>query len=338
MELLDRYLQSVSRHLPRRRQKDILAELRANLESQLEDKESALGRPLTQGESEDWLREIGSPIVVAGRYLPQQSLIGPSIFPIYWFVLRTALFWALVIYTVVSALLIALGQANAPAIPEAILRVPGVLFTVAAWITLFFAALEFFSTRYPQHFAPYLCKFAEWSPATLPPLEKDPLAPRKYAHAIAELVFGFLFLIWLLLIPQYPFLVLGPGIAMLHASPFLLTPHLLLFYVYFVAFHAFQLLWRGIDFARGAWQRPNPLQHITLKAAALVPLIALLFVPGQQFLLLRDPIADAAHYAATLHTVNQAIHQAVFVLIAIVSLQLLWELGRFLRDTRNRAA
>ena len=338
MELLDRYLQAVARHLPRNRQQDILAELRANLEAQLEDKESALGRPLTQGESEDWLREIGPPIVVAGRYLPQQSLIGPAIFPIYWFVLRIALFWALAIYTIVSALLIALGQASAPAIPEAILRVPGILFTVAAWITLVFAALEFLSTRYPRQFAPFFRKTTQWSPASLPPLEKDPRTPRSYAHAVAEIIFGFLFLLWLLLIPQYPFLILGPGIALLHASPFLLSPHLILFYVYFVAFNAFQLLWRGIDLARGTWQRPNRFQHVILKAAALVPLNVLLYLPGQQFLLLRNPLADAARYSATLHTVNQAIHQAVLVLIVIVSLQLLWDIARNFRGVRNRAA
>ena len=39
MELLDRYLQAVKKHLPWQRQDDIIAELRANLESQLEDRE-----------------------------------------------------------------------------------------------------------------------------------------------------------------------------------------------------------------------------------------------------------------------------------------------------------
>ncbi|MGB6974465.1 MAG: hypothetical protein WBD67_07265 [Terracidiphilus sp.] len=338
MELLDRYLQAVARHLPRHRQQDILAELRANLEAQLEDKESALGRPLTQGESEDWLREIGSPIQVAGRYLPQQALIGPSLFPIYWYVLRIALFWALLIYTIASAVRIELGQAGAPPIPVAILGVPGILFIVAAWVTLIFAALEFLAARFPQHFAPFVCKTSEWSPATLPPIEKNPFAPRKYAHAVAELVFGFLFLVWLLLIPQYPFLMLGPGVVLLHTSPYLLNHHLLLFYVCFAAFIAFQLLWRGIDFVRGAWQRPNPAQHFVIKAAGLVPLIVLLYVPGQQFLLLRDPLADAARYASNLSTLNGYIHRSILVLIAIVSLQLLWDVGRYFRDARNRAA
>ena len=51
MELLDRYLQAVKMHLPWQRQDDIVAELRANLEAQLEDKEAELGRPLTKEEA-----------------------------------------------------------------------------------------------------------------------------------------------------------------------------------------------------------------------------------------------------------------------------------------------
>ncbi len=46
MELLNRYLEAVKKHLPWQRQDDIIAELRANLESQLEEKEDGLGRPL----------------------------------------------------------------------------------------------------------------------------------------------------------------------------------------------------------------------------------------------------------------------------------------------------
>jgi len=38
MELLDRYLAAVKNQLPWERQDDIIAELRANLEAQLEDR------------------------------------------------------------------------------------------------------------------------------------------------------------------------------------------------------------------------------------------------------------------------------------------------------------
>src|SRR6516164_9401632 len=98
MELLDRYLQAVKKHLPWQRQDDIIAELRANLESQLEEREAELGRPLTGPEAEAWIKQLGPPMQMAARYQPQQYLIGPAVFPIYWFVLRTALLWATVIY------------------------------------------------------------------------------------------------------------------------------------------------------------------------------------------------------------------------------------------------
>ena len=97
MELLDRYLESVRKHLPWQRQDDIVAELRANLESQLEEKEETLGRPLTQAEAEEWIKQLGAPIQVAAGYQPQQYLIGPSLFPTYRYVLKLACSWAMII-------------------------------------------------------------------------------------------------------------------------------------------------------------------------------------------------------------------------------------------------
>ena len=98
MELLDRYLQAVRKHLPWQRQDDIIAELRANLEAQLEEKEAELGRPLTAVEMEDWIKQLGSPLQMAAHYRPQQYLIGPTLFPIYRNVLKIALIWATIIY------------------------------------------------------------------------------------------------------------------------------------------------------------------------------------------------------------------------------------------------
>ena len=103
MELLDRYLLAVRKHLPWQRQDDILAELRANLESQLEEKEAALGRPLTLAEMENWLKSLGSPLRMAAPYQPQQYLIGPALYPVYRNVLKIALAWGAVIYCIAEA-------------------------------------------------------------------------------------------------------------------------------------------------------------------------------------------------------------------------------------------
>jgi hypothetical protein len=251
MELLDRYLQAVKKHLPWKRQDDILAELRANLEAQLEDKEAALGRPLTQGETEDWLRQIGPPIRVAARYQPQQCLIGPALFPSFLFVLRTVFFWTAIIYTIASVALLATGSVSETRVLAAVLHAPGFFMQVAAWVTLIFAVIEFAATHYPAKCPAIAGVTAEWSPATLPPLEKEDAAgkkPRSFAHAVAEVVFGFLFLIWLLLIRRYPYLLLGPVPFYLHGqgryvSPFLLAPVWVQFYWCVVALSVLQLAW-----------------------------------------------------------------------------------------------
>lgn len=340
MELLERYLQAVSRHLPRGRQADILAELRANLEAQLEDKEAELGRGLKQGEAEDWLRELGSPVQVAARYLPQQWLIGPGIFGVYWYALRMALLWALAVYAVVSTVQLVVGHAGADSIAGAIFRAPFVLFEVAAWVTLAFAILEVVSARFPGKCAEVMRGVTEWSPASLPPLEKPhPVCvPKSYAHAVAEVVFRFLFLVWLALIPEYPFLLLGPGVWYVHTAPFALAPAVMVFYYCVLGLNAFQLLWQGTDLIRRGWQRPPWCQHLVFKALAVVPIGVLLSAPGHRLLLLKTPTLDGARYGATVATANDAVHTGLLVVLVIVVLQLVWDAWQWARRQREGEA
>jgi hypothetical protein len=89
MELVDRYLHAVKFWLPRNQKDDIIAELSEDLRSQIEDREAELGHKLTAADVEPILKRCGSPMAVAGRYLPQQSLIGPTLFPIYRIVIRS---------------------------------------------------------------------------------------------------------------------------------------------------------------------------------------------------------------------------------------------------------
>jgi hypothetical protein len=331
MELLDRYLQAVKKHLPLRRQDDIIAELRANMESQLEDKETELGRPLTTSEAEDWLRKQGPPMMVAARYQPQQYLIGPSIFPVYWFVLRTAFFWAVVIYSIVAAVLIAFGPSGQDAVITAALRVPGILVYVAVWITLVFAALEFTMAHFPGKVPPLDGLTEKWSPSTLPPLEKNPLISgkrRSYGQAIAEVIFGFIAIVWLLLIPQHPFLLLGPGVVFLQATPFALAHVWVAAYWLIIALNVIQLIWRCVDLARGSWQRASSTLHIVSKAFGLVPLILLVNAHDYVYVTLKNPAVDQLRYGATVDSVNRGIHSGLSIICAIVVLQLIWDVAQ----------
>src|SRR5262249_13264792 len=73
--------------LPKAQQDDIAAELSEDIRSQIEDQEAKLGRKLNDSEVASILRNRGRPLLVASRYLPQQYLVGPVLFPGYRFVL-----------------------------------------------------------------------------------------------------------------------------------------------------------------------------------------------------------------------------------------------------------
>lgn len=334
MELLDRYLQAVKRHLPWERQDDVLAELRANLEAQLEDKEAELGRPLTKEEAEEWLKQIGSPLQVAGRYQRQQYLIGPTVFPVYWYVLRLALTWCAVIYAIANAVEIAANRPGWAAIVSAVVHLPWVLLITAAFVTLVFAVLEAAGARYPGMFAPGKCvPFAPmapaWSPADLPPLGADgKKKPRSFAKALAEVIFEVLFLGWFLLVPHYPYLMFGPGVRYLASLPYKLAAAWWTFYWCVVAINGFELTWKTVDLVRGAWQRQKPLRHLAMRALSLIPLGVLMMAPEHAVFLLKKPAADTAALGSQLATANKGVETGITIAFAIVVLQLVWSAGK----------
>jgi hypothetical protein len=353
MELLDRYLQAVKKHLPWKRQDDIIAELRANLESQLEEKEAELGRPLTDAEAEAWLKGIGAPLHVAARYQAQQYLIGPGLFPIYWFVMRIAAVWSMAIYAIVSVIQIAVhvsghsataeatAQVLAESIIEALVRAPFTLMNVAAWITLVFAAIEFAMARDLVKLPAGSRLQPDWNPRDLPPVEADPAGgkgPRSYAHAVAEVVFGLIFLAWMLLIPWHPFLLLGPGVYAVRTLPYALAPIWWTFFWWIVALNAVQLAWRCIDLLRDRYQGPRLAQHLVVKFFGLVPMAILLSEKNHVYVLLKESAGTRAPLAVPLNQINDGIFKAFAVIFAIATAQLLWDLWKAgYEDWKRRA-
>jgi len=343
MELLDRYLESVRKHLPWQRQDDIVAELRANLESQLDEKEEALGRPLTQAEAEAWIKQLGAPIQVAAGYQPQQYLIGPHVFPTYRYVLKLACSWAMIIYSIVAVVQVfATPNPSGTALLDALLHLPFVLMTTAAWVTLIFAAIEY-AVAQGHLRLPALCAPSPgWTPGSLPPLGQDAVTgkkPRSFAQAVAEVVFGILFLGWLLLVPKHPWLLMGPGALYLNGSPFQLADIWVPIYWCLVALNILQLGWNAQNLARGRWQKPHPAFNLVFRAVGLVPVILLINTRDHATVLLKHPAIDQASYGAALGTINLYILRSFQVIVAIVVLQLAWDLGQLGRDAyRKRAA
>jgi hypothetical protein len=89
MNLIDRYIHEVGRHLPRKNREDIQAELQSLLVDTLEDRTS--GEP-TEEDMVALLEEFGDPKKVAASYYPEgQYLIGPTLYPIFRLVVAIAI-------------------------------------------------------------------------------------------------------------------------------------------------------------------------------------------------------------------------------------------------------
>ena len=178
MELVERYLLAIRFWLPKQQKEDIAAELSEEIRAQVEERRAALGRELTEGEVEALLRRFGAPLVVANRYLPQESLIGPMLFPIYRLVVKIVALCFLVPWMVVGVVLAVcrftwgFGTGNASVWETAVQLFGSTLssgLVSMGLITLVFATLE---RTLPKGLV------EEWNPRRLPALRNPNVIPR----------------------------------------------------------------------------------------------------------------------------------------------------------------
>lgn len=221
MNLLNRYLQAVGQYLPKARRGDILEELRANLLSQMEDREEELGRPLTDSEIVSLLHRHGNPMIVAGRYREPNlglafgiQLIGPELFPIYRIVLGLNFAITLIIHAVIMPIIAHATQEHI-ALPRTLTPL-AIQFCV---VTMIFILID----RGKDHV------LNRWDPGKLPALKANP-----EDGPTAGNIFGFICLVvgtaWLLLTPRWPYLMLGPGAAFIPALGLNPMPDWIAFY------------------------------------------------------------------------------------------------------------
>lgn len=204
-DLVTRYLQAVGFWLPRATKHDILSEISEDLHSQIEDRAASLNRPLTEAEVADILKQRGRPAVVAGTFLPQHQLIGPVMFPIYIFVLKMVGLCYLLPWLLVWLSFLIFDREylirHASGAFQGLGTFWTLLWTIFGIITFIFAMLDRTSNR---------SKFiSEWDPRKLPKASHK--LPSRKRRDIGAIVFGILYLGWLLVVPDFPFLVMGPA-------------------------------------------------------------------------------------------------------------------------------
>ena len=335
MELVDRYLQAVRFWLPKnRRQDDLLAELGEDLRSQIDAKEEELGHSLDQAEVSEILKRCGSPMVVASRMGPQRHLIGPTLFPIYLFVLKMVLLWILVPVFIFIVGPVNLANANGNW-PAAILNTMGGLwsgaFTAAATITLVFAILES-SKALAQH----ECK---WDPAKLPPLENTE-RKTSLVQTVCELGFQVFALVWLLVIPQHPFMILGPAAGFLKATPLVHA-----FYLPIVLLWMFSVARSASILAKPEWTWLPLAGQLFQSIATLTILNFFLHAVTQSpktemfpLVVLADSVRDSVHYIKIAAVVNVSIlisSVGAWIGLSIATIIQTWQLLRHIRKNRS---
>jgi hypothetical protein len=339
MELLDRYLEAVKKQLPWERQDDIIAELRANLEAQLEDRQEELGHTLTAEEAKAWVGQLPAPAMMAGRYRRQQYLIGPGLFPIYWLILRMVTFWVFICAAIVNGIRLFTQPWNAGAVPGAIWDVAFVVLVNAAIITVIFAAIEYAALHHPEwvpQVAQHACK---WDLNDLPQIEPATRGKKRTrAHTIIEAVGHTLMLCWLLLIPKYPVLILGPGAFIVDALPYALAPIIMSFYWAVVALNVVQLLWKVVDIYTGAWMGERRFEQFAIKLMGMIPLVILLLAPGHLWVVLKDPAAQFDKYGSQLAQINQAIYLGLRIVLAITVITFLIDLVKWWFESYKQRA
>lgn len=298
MELIDRYLQAVKFALPKAQRDDILGELRDSILSQVEEKEAALGRPLNESEQVELLKKLGNPLHVASGYHKQQRLIGTAVFPIYWKVLKAALGLAFLVLAAASIAMAAAGKPFSESL-GVLFRYPGTALTVFAWVTLSFAAFEYFGIKFRIG--------DRWDPRKLPPLVKTDPAKSRF-ELITELVLQTVFGVWWLAGLHHQYLILGPGANFLKFGPVWQT-----LYPLFVAVVILDIAFTSAKLFRPQWVAGQRVVRLVKSALGLVVFYFLLkapdlFVPVQ---------ADAAHVQTLVNTINFGLHLALIIAVIV---------------------
>jgi len=332
MELFQRYLQAVKFLLPRAQQEDIVKELSEDIRSQTEDKEAEAGRPLNEIEQIAILQQYGHPLIVASRYrqAPVQYLIGPILFPFYWFVLRTLLLIALGVCVLNSIAMLTSGEPlrqllnGVPALARAALPAFG-------WITLMFAMLDFLEAKF--RLLDRLNR--QWDPRSLPSLPKQPQVRR--SESIFGLVAGTVYIIWLLAVPYYPYLIFGPA-----ASVLKLTPLWHRFYLPVVALGLGGLAQTAVNLARPDWTWLRAATHLVSNVVALIILRSILDKTYPFVTAVADTGSAGTRYVMLAATVNVFIALSLAgaaIGLSIAAVINVWSCLRELRRLlRGRAA
>ncbi|MBL8062589.1 MAG: hypothetical protein JNK32_06195 [Anaerolineales bacterium] len=279
MNLIDRYVAEVGKHLPLLKgREDIEKELKSTLEDMLEDRTQNTGRTRDEAMEIDLLKEYGSPQKVAQTYNPHPYLIGPKMFPFYLFVLK------IVLTVVVSVMLVLAGvQAvtDTPFMGADFVKIIGqglgsaLSAAIAAFgnVTLVFVILErVLSDKEIGGFDDE----KDWDPASLA-TEPDPDSVSR-SELIFEIVFTFVALAILNVYPQWLGMFFFTGDEQVFIPMF--TEKFFQFVPWINVVLIVEILLDIYLLRNAIWNRLTRLGKVVIEAASLTLTVLVVRTPG----------------------------------------------------------
>jgi hypothetical protein len=314
MELLDRYLHALKTFLPKAQERDIVAELSDSILSDVEEQEALLGRPLNRAEEVAVLKKYGHPLLAAGRYLPQQYLIGPTLYPYYLFALK-ALTAILVLGNVAAAIVSGFMSRNPAGVAGHLVGnvISAVVFGIGV-VTVGFALLERWQVK---------IRFLDtWDPGALPAVQSVDAERVPLSESIFGLIFGALFLLYWLAVPPFDRIaVSGEGVTLR------LAPIWREFYIPIMILFLIGIVQNGVNLLRPHWIRFRGVTRIVADACVLV-IAYLLLRAGSLVLIIVDATGDPTTHADKAAMIGKGIAYGIAVTAAVFAVDLIINLWR----------
>jgi hypothetical protein len=233
VDLIERYIREVGRHLPRKNRADIQAELQSTLVDTLE---AQVGGEPSQEEVIALLKEFGPPERVAASYWPEgQYLIGPKLYPLFRMVVAIALSVFAIVQLVMLGVAVVFNQESLPVL-EFLGEFIASIFIAFGIIVMVFAVLQRFDVR-PE------TEQEEWDPRHLPAIEEA--EPINRGWTVVEITVSLVIIAILLYLPDKIGVVLSPGMEFI-LNPVIIgyIPLIILTMLLGIGLDVF-LLWRG---------------------------------------------------------------------------------------------
>lgn len=315
--IVDHYLLQLKSFLPAKQRDDIAAEIDESIRSAVDERERELGRKLADDELTTLLKGFGHPLLVAGRYLPMQHLIGPEVFPLYWYVLQAVL----IVIGVIAGLSAGVALLVAPGSFQAAVQVLTTFFWIglnaAAITTLVFAILDHQRVRFAflETFDPRKVDAGIWG------VRASTLSPISRSDTVFELATLVIFLCWWVGWLVFPNEIRGVAITLSRAA----EP----FYYPLIALCAIDLTRLAVDLVRPYRTGLRVVLRLLLNVAWLA--IFTLAYRAEGLLEAVQTGAGAGDVDAVLTLAQRALHVMLIGLAAVTAALVATDVVRLLR-------